>query len=254
MKSGTEKVGYNSICIATYNGEFYIEKQIISILNQINDDDEIIIVDDDSSDNTVQILTNLNDHRIKILVNDKNLGVNSSFEKAIQLSTGKYIFLSDQDDIWTENRYNRMIEEIENKGVFCISGNTIAISADDKKLNYSFGQLFSSDENKYKKNILRIFFGHAYYYGCAMVFDNKLKDYILPFPDNLESHDLWIAMVANALKSNGHLEEVVLKRRIHGKNASIVKRNIMLKIKSRFVFLSMFFRIKKRIKRKAYYE
>ena len=50
------KSGHNSVCMATYNGELYIEKQLRTILKQIQDDDEVIIVDDGSSDNTSNII------------------------------------------------------------------------------------------------------------------------------------------------------------------------------------------------------
>ena len=44
----------NSICIATYNGEKYIEEQLHSILSQISKDDEVIISDDSSTDRTLE--------------------------------------------------------------------------------------------------------------------------------------------------------------------------------------------------------
>lgn len=54
-----------SVCIATYNGEKYIKKQIESILPQLNDIDEIIISDDKSVDNTLKIIKEFSDKRIK---------------------------------------------------------------------------------------------------------------------------------------------------------------------------------------------
>ena len=45
-----------SVCIATYNGEKYIEEQINSILKQLSKNDEIIISDDYSTDNTINII------------------------------------------------------------------------------------------------------------------------------------------------------------------------------------------------------
>ena len=72
-----------SVCIATYNGEKYILEQINSILNQISIDDEIIVVDDCSKDNTVDVIKSIDDTRIKIVINEFNLGVNCSFENAL---------------------------------------------------------------------------------------------------------------------------------------------------------------------------
>ena len=60
-----------SVCIATYNGEKYIEEQLVSILKQLNDTDEIIISDDDSSDNTLNIITKLQDSRKRYKIQRK---------------------------------------------------------------------------------------------------------------------------------------------------------------------------------------
>ncbi|MDQ7084910.1 MAG: glycosyltransferase [Sulfurovum sp.] len=55
-----------SVCIATYNGEQYIQEQLESILIQLHDEDEIILSDDSSTDQTVAIVKALKDSRIKI--------------------------------------------------------------------------------------------------------------------------------------------------------------------------------------------
>lgn len=238
---------YNSICMATYNGELFIKSQLISILKQINESDEVIIIDDGSKDKTIDIIKQINDSRIKLIINKTNIGVNKSFEKAIMLATGNYIFMADQDDIWTNGRYRKMINAMKKKNVLCISGNSKTIDANNEEKYYDLGRLYEKDETSYIKNIIRIFMGRAYYYGCAMAFSNKLKNIILPFPQNLESHDLWIAMTANYLKSNAHMDEIVLLRRIHGNNASVIKRSIIPKIRSRIIFLSMLRDIIKRV-------
>ena len=45
-----------SVCIATYNGEQYLQRQVDSVLSQIGADDEIVISDDSSTDSTIHIL------------------------------------------------------------------------------------------------------------------------------------------------------------------------------------------------------
>ena len=88
-----------SVCMATYNGELYVAEQINSILSQLNYNDELIIVDDCSSDKTIDVITSFGDERINLIKNNKNIGVNKSFSKSILLSTGDYIFLSDQENM-----------------------------------------------------------------------------------------------------------------------------------------------------------
>ena len=90
--------------------------------------------------------------------------------------------------------------------------------------------------------------GRAYYYGCAMAFNKKLNKIILPFPEYIESHDLWIAMAANMIHENAHIEDVVLQRRIHGNNASVVDRTLKAKLNSRLIFIKSYIELKRRIR------
>lgn len=236
-----------SVCMACYNGEKYIEEQIATILPQLNTEDELIIVDDHSSDKTAELIKGIEDARIRYVFNQKNLGVNASFEKAIKMAKNDYIFMADQDDLWTEKRLVHMLARL--KKYMLVSGNSIAVDAAGKEKEFDLGALYQADSGAYGKNITKIFTGKAYYYGCAMAFRRELTKVILPFPAYMESHDLWIAMAANMLKSNCHLEKIVLKRRIHGENASVIQRKLWKKIYSRFIFLKSYVVLRRRIKK-----
>lgn len=227
----------SSICIATYNGEQFIKEQIVSILNQIDLDDEIIVIDDCSKDNTVNILKSFNDPRINIYINEVNKGHIFSFEKSISLAKNEIIFMSDQDDIWLANRYLLLKSELNKKNVLLVSSNSSFIDSKGNILNMELIRLQKEDSSKYLLNIINIFLGKAGYYGCCMVFKKELVKSILPFPSFIESHDLWIAMVANYKKSNIHLDFDTLARRVHGNNVSIVKRSFYKKIISRIIFI-----------------
>lgn len=235
-----------SVCMACYHGEQYIRQQIESILPQLRAEDELIIIDDHSTDRTGQIIQEMNDSRIRYVFNEKNLGVNRSFEKAIKMAKNNYLFMADQDDIWTENRVEVMLQKLKN-GCQLVSGNSIAIDSEGKPSAYDLGLLWSGDSKNYGANILRIFTGKAYYYGCAMAFRRELRRVILPFPTYIESHDLWIAMAANMLKSNAHVEEIVLERRIHGKNASVLQRGLKEKLFSRWIFVKSYVTLLRRL-------
>jgi len=69
-----------SVCMATYNGEKYIEEQIKSILDQLSEEDEIIISDDHSKDSTINVIQRINDPRIKVYYNEGEKGYTKNFE------------------------------------------------------------------------------------------------------------------------------------------------------------------------------
>lgn len=83
-----------SVCMATYNGEKFIERQLNSILPQLDESDEVIIVDDSSKDNTINLIEEMKkkDKRIKLIQNNPNLGVLKSFNKAMNLAQGILFF------------------------------------------------------------------------------------------------------------------------------------------------------------------
>ena len=100
-KNITIKNPFISICLPVYNMEKYIERAFLSIINQSFQNFEIIIVNDNSNDNTENIIRNLqiNESRLKIIKNNKNLGVYTSRIEAIQYAKGEYILLMDPDDM-----------------------------------------------------------------------------------------------------------------------------------------------------------
>ena len=86
---------YISICMSAYNMQEYIEKNIISIINQSFQNFEIIIVNDASEDETKNIIYRFqtNDKRIKLLSHEKKLGVYRSRIETILNSKSEYILL-----------------------------------------------------------------------------------------------------------------------------------------------------------------
>jgi glycosyltransferase involved in cell wall biosynthesis len=242
---GMEKVA-SSICMATYNGERFLQEQVESILSQIQVDDELVIVDDASTDGTLAYLKSIRDRRLRVYSNASNIGHVQSFAKAISLAHGMYILMADQDDIWIDGRLNIFREALA-IGPGLVSTNSEFIDSEGRMISPLHPDLLEADSERHITNIFRIFTGKAYYDGCAMGLRRELLRLVLPIPNYVESHDLWIAMAGNLAKTNRHLARYTLRRRVHGNNASVVKRSLFLKLISRVIFLLSYLHISLRL-------
>ena len=96
------------------NGELS-RKSIESILNQSYTDFEFIICNDGSHDSTDVLLREYGDRdpRIKIITNDKNMGLAHSLNRCIEIASGKYIARHDLDDVSATERLEKQVSYLE---------------------------------------------------------------------------------------------------------------------------------------------
>jgi glycosyltransferase involved in cell wall biosynthesis len=89
-----------SVLMTAYNREKYIAEAIESVLAQSFTDFELIIVDDGSMDRTVEIARHYTkDPRVRVYLNDKNLGDYPNRNRAAELASGQFLKYLDADDI-----------------------------------------------------------------------------------------------------------------------------------------------------------
>lgn len=178
----------NSICVATYNGEQYIEQQLRSILEQIAPEDEVIVSDDGSTDGTLARIQALKDKRIRV-VSHPHVGATQSFYIALDQAKGDYIFLSDQDDVWLEQKVARSIEVLQTYDM--VVTDACVTDASLKPVAPSLFGLLGSREGLWKNWIACTF------YGATMAFRRAVLEAAKPFPKaRYIAHDWWLGMVA----------------------------------------------------------
>ena len=92
-----------SVIIPLYNKEKYISETIHSVLKQTFSDFEVLIVNDCSTDQSLKIVEQIKDDRIKIIQHQENSGLSASRNTGIKAAQGKIITFLDADDLWKED-------------------------------------------------------------------------------------------------------------------------------------------------------
>jgi len=89
-----------SVCIPTYNGYPYVKQLIDELLRSKRTDFEIVVSDDCSSDDTWAYVCakRETDDRLKCFRNEENLGMDRNFARAAELTIGRYVWMTGQDD------------------------------------------------------------------------------------------------------------------------------------------------------------
>ena len=204
-----------SVCIASYNGSAYLAQQLDSILPQLSVGDEVVISDDGSTDGTVELIQSYQSKNDKIkLYSGPHCGVVKNFENALAHAHGDTIFLSDQDDVWLEDKVARVLECMRNHRADLVVHNASMV---DSILNPMGQDIFSwrGSRSGFWKNYLKNSF-----VGCCMAFDREVLDQTLPFPDEIAMHDWLIGLVASLGMKVEFLDEPLILYRRHESNTS----------------------------------
>ncbi|MEH3113316.1 glycosyltransferase [Pedobacter terrae] len=199
-----------SIALCTYNGANFLPQQLDSILNQTYKNIELVIVDDCSKDGTKAILTQYAERyeSIKLHFNDQNIGFNANFQKAIAICSGDFIAISDQDDIWLENKLKLLHQNIGDNWLIFSNSEWI-----DEKENPIGRQTLNPDFKLGNRDYRSALFYNSVT-GHTTLFSKTLLPYIFPIPET-GYYDWWIGFVALYHHKITCLNEYLTLHRIH---------------------------------------
>lgn len=212
-----------SVCIATYNGEKYIEAQLRSILGQLQAEDEVIISDGGSGDGTIACVEAIGDKRIRLVhlpadthadegVWPKINRIRRNFENAMRQARGGIIFFSDQDDIWQPDKVARVLAAMDEQ--------TVCIVHDARVTDAALQVTHESVMAMYKPSFSR--WGVLWkspYMGCCMAVRREVVEQALPVPEGME-YDTWLGCMARKMGRIRFLREPLILYRRHDDVAS----------------------------------
>jgi glycosyltransferase involved in cell wall biosynthesis len=193
-----------SIILATKNGSLYIEKAIDSILTQTYSEFEIIVISDGSTDNTIDIVKNIqiNEPRIKLYELKENIGPGRARNLAIlggtiqgvtvSPSLGEYISIIDDDDLWLskEKLFNQKEYLDNNKDIVVVGSSRVAFV--NERNGHTWWLKNSEDPDHIRKSMLgynpiitsSVMFRKSAYIACGGFSPAYLA----------EDYDLWLSM------------------------------------------------------------
>jgi glycosyltransferase involved in cell wall biosynthesis len=206
--------------MCTYNGAKFLRAQLESIVKQSRPPDEIVICDDGSTDETKSVLKDVA-VPISLHCNEKNLGAVKNFERAIGLCTGNIIALSDQDDVWREDKLYLIEQAFRSTPTAGLVFSDAEIV--DEKLNSLNRRMWDEVEfNKNKRKLvaqgraLDVLITGWTVTGATMAFRSEYKKLALPIPTHVPMiHDGWIALSIAAVSGVVAIEEPLIKYRQH---------------------------------------
>lgn len=202
-----------AVLISTYNGEPYLEEQLISLDSQKGVNLSILVRDDGSTDGTQTILNEWQSRGKLKWYSGANLGPARSFlDMVINAEDADYYAFCDQDDVWMDDKLKVAVEKLKKAEADLYYS---AYSTVDSNLT-----VLAESIQKPIMNTLGQALVFASVTGCTMVFTHKLAMLVKRYmPSKLMMHDSWIFKIALAMECRIYYDQQshILYRQ-HGNN------------------------------------
>lgn len=212
-----------TVLLPVYNNE-KINLCIDSVLNQTFRDFELLIIDNASTDHTADVVRSYNDDRIRLIVNEKNLGATGSLKKGIDMIKTKYVARIDADDLMLPERLEKQLTFMEDNPDYGIVGSwTRHIDQNDQL--YAINRLCTTDKGI--RTYLNI--QSPFYHPAIMLRNSVLKEHDLNYDPDIKvavEYDLWNRILRYSKGCN--LPEVLTYYRTGGD--SLTSRNAAKKL------------------------
>jgi len=121
-----------SVVVPTHNRSALLAQTLASVRAQTFADLEIVVVDDGSSDNTAEIVTRIDDSRVRMVRHEQPLGVSAARNRGIREASGEWVAFLDDDDLWAPSKIARQITAAGEAGRLWSCSGSITVTSDMK--------------------------------------------------------------------------------------------------------------------------
>ena len=209
-----------SIIIPYYKKKLYIEEAVNSAINQTFKDIEIIIVFDDPEGNDLSYIQKISkkDKRIKLIINDKNLGAGNSRNIGILKSIGQYIAFLDSDDLWSRDKVETQLKFMRENN-FSFSHTSYEILKKDLKSSIRKARNFYLLPDLLKSCDIGL---------STVILKKELITNECQFPDMTTKEDfvLWLKLLKNGTRIQGLDRSLTVWRKTDASLSSSVNQKM----------------------------
>lgn len=207
-----------TIFMAVYNGAKYIREAINSALNQTFKDFELLVIDDGSEDESMQIVSEYSDSRIRVLHNETNLGLFKTRNRGINEAKGRYFATLDCDDIASLDRLQIQLKYFENHPDYMMCGGKVKYI--DHRSNIVGKGFPVHDDFDYLRSLM--LFTNVFSNSTTMISTAVLRAFMYREGfEPAEDYDLF-ERIATQYKI-GFINEFLSHYRLHENNTSTIK-------------------------------
>ena len=223
------------ILMTTYNGSRYLNEQLDSIINQSYTNWHLTISDDKSNDDTIDIIDSYisrHPNKIKRVDSGKHFGnARDHFFWLMKQCNSDYLMLSDQDDVWLDNKIELSINELLRLEKQVGKNTPILVFTDqkvvDEKLNVINDSLMRYQKQNFSDiNYKKLLFQNVIT-GCTVCMNNSLLKQVnkVNTYQDIIMHDYWLGLVASRFGKLSYIDNPTMLYRQHLSNSVGAKNN-----------------------------
>lgn len=209
-----------SVIMPAYNSERFIAEAILSVISQTVTDWELIVIDDGSTDMTQNIVAMYaqTDKRIRLIVNEKNMGVAKSRNIGLDQFCGQFVALLDSDDYWQPHMLEKMVARAKETMADIVYCSYALVDESGQKVCNDF---IVPLQTTFNDAIVRLVI------TCSSVLMTSDIARRYRFPVNLYHEDtaLWFQIMKDGAIARGVTEVLAAYRQHEGSRASNKIRN-----------------------------
>ena len=231
--------GKVSVLLLTFNQENYIKDCINSILNQSYQNFELLINDDCSTDNTLNIIKEFNDDRIKVFTPKYKKGINSSLTSLCNNASGEFVLLFAGDDILKENHIETTVNYLnEHSEIDTVYVNVTPID-ENGKIRKELGEDFCKTVNSTREEQLhQAFMQGNFALSPGMIVRKSVFEKLLPLPCSIVNNQdfkIHIDLLINGAE-NYILPDKLVYYRFCRNNSNISSRGFITELRESLEF------------------